>query len=77
MLAKTSLYVLAYFGPQTAARLEVVHDPDEPVVQLVAWVQTDLPPDEGVKRLDRLDWEWWLEQARAVKGKLLVSLEHV
>ncbi len=59
-----------YFGPDAPVRIEVSTDPEEGYQELVAWIQTHLPPEKAVDALDRFDWEWWLNVSLDAKGKL-------
>jgi hypothetical protein len=66
-----------YFGSSTPLALEVFTDPE--VVgdqQLVALIQTDLPPAEALAKLDRFDKDWWLAASHESKGKLCIHLEY-
>ena len=69
--------ILYYFGPLTQVVLEVIDDPEEGFQQLVAWIQTDLEPEDALARLDALDWGWWLDASGDSLGKMSLDLEYV
>ena len=64
-------YLVKHFGPNPQVMLEVVRDPEaeEDSEQLFAYILNSLPADEALKRLDKLDDEWFLGQFDRV-GKL-------
>ena len=64
-----------YF-PGSPLRLELIHDPEiENFSQLVVRVITELPVDDAMDRLDRFDYEWWLEHLCEAENKICVNLE--
>ncbi len=70
--------VQKHFGPGTRIALEVVRDPDaQDAEQLFAYIQTALPVDEALKRLDQLDEEWFLDQVDLVQDDFNLNLEFV
>jgi len=65
-----------YFGPYPQVFLEVVTDPEAPDDQeLVAFIRTNLPPDEVLDRLERFDEDWWLEASHKAQGNLCIHVE--
>jgi hypothetical protein len=65
-----------YFGPQPDVVLEVVTDPEAiDDRELFVFIRTNLPPEEALDRLDRLDQEWWLDAADQADGKLCIHVE--
>ena len=67
-----------YFPEQTRIQLQLLSDrEDGNHVDLFTVIQTDLPEDEALRRLDRFDEEWWLEAAVKGRGRLTVDVEAV
>ncbi len=65
-----------YFGPQTAVTLEVVTDPEAMEDrELFAFIHTNLPSQEALDRLERLDQDWWLEASDRSEGRLCIHVE--
>jgi hypothetical protein len=63
------------FGPSTVF-LEILIDPEvADDRELFAFIRTNLSPDEALKRLDRLDKEWWLDAADRAEGRLCIHVE--
>ncbi|MBI4641910.1 MAG: hypothetical protein HY731_14570 [Candidatus Tectomicrobia bacterium] len=68
--------IVEYFGPSPDMVLEVIADPEtENDRELFAFIRTSLPPDEALGKLDRLDKEWWLDEADRAEGKLCIHVE--
>jgi hypothetical protein len=65
----------AYFGPDAPVRIDLACDPAGEDRSLFARVITDLPVDESLDRLDKFDWEWWLEAGRASQNLLHFDVE--
>lgn len=56
--------------------LEVVTEADaEDDRELFAFVQTDLPHQEALARLEQLDEDWWLDASDRAQGKLCMHVE--
>jgi len=67
--------IAQYFGLSPEVILEVVTDPEaENDRELFALIRTNLPPDEALVRLDRLDKGWWLEASHRSQGNLCIHL---
>jgi hypothetical protein len=67
-----------YFEPYPQVFLEVVTDPEVPEdIKLVAFIQTSIEPEEALKKLNRLDCEWWLQAMDRARGRLCIHLEFV
>jgi len=68
--------IVQYFGPSPEVVLEVVTDPEAmDDRELFAFIRTGLPPDEALNKLDRLDKEWWLDEADRAEGELCIDVE--
>jgi hypothetical protein len=66
------------FGPKPEVVLEVVTDPEaDDDRQLFAFIQTSLPSEQALDKLDRLDDDWWLDAADRSEGKLCLHVEFV
>lgn len=58
--------------------LDLVKDPEaESDEELIVFIRTDLPIHDALKRLDKLDDNWWLEAGSRVQGNLGINLEFV
>jgi len=58
--------------------LEAVKDPEaEDDEELILFIQTVLPIDQALQKLDRLDDMWWLEAGSCTQGNLGMNLEFV
>jgi hypothetical protein len=66
-----------HFGDGTSSLiLEVIQDPDaEGDEELILFIQTKLPVDQALQRLDRLDDMWWLDTGSRTQGNLGINLE--
>jgi hypothetical protein len=63
------------FGTDAQVALEVFTDPEsEDDTQLVALVQTSLPPVEAVATLNQFDRAWWLAASSNSNGKLCIHV---
>ena len=68
----------AVFGEGVMATLRLVDEPDFPCEsELFAVTQTDLPPDEALRRLNALDEEWWLEASPRARSRLNFTVEYL
>ena len=79
LLIEARKHIRTHFGPGTPAALEVLHDPEdehgEP--ELLALIETTLPPEEALMRLDRLDETWWLEALPRSQFILTITLRYI
>lgn len=65
-----------YFGSHNDVVLEVVTEPEaDDDRELFAFVQTDLPHQEALARLEQLDEDWWLDASDRAQGKLCMHVE--
>jgi len=68
-------HVRLIFGPDVELTLQVVHDPEVAgESELTVYICTNLPVDEAMDKLSRLDDEWFLDQLHRTKGKLNLDL---
>ena len=68
--------IVKHFGPRPDAVLEVVADPEAMADrELFVLVRTDLPPDDALCRLERLDMDWWLDAMDRAHASLCIDLE--
>lgn len=66
------------FGSDPPLALEVFSDPDEPGAdQLFLLIQTGLPVDDALQRLDRLYEGWWLDILPGMQHKMAIALEPI
>jgi hypothetical protein len=76
LLLEAYQHIEIYFGSNPRVFLEVVIDPEATNDrQLVAYIRTDLPPDEALSKLQQLDERWWLDAMDRSEGKLCVHIE--
>lgn len=67
-----------YFGPQPDVVLERVIDPEfEEDDQLFAYIRTSLSADDALKRLERLDEDWFLAKIGQLDGAFNFNLQFV
>ena len=65
-----------YFELYPQVFLEVFTDPEAiDDRQLVAFIRTNLTPNEVLNRLDWLDEEWWLDNMDRARGKFCIDVE--
>ena len=70
--------VTAVFGEGVMATLRLLDEPDFPCEsELFGVIQTDLPPEEALRRLNALDEEWWLEASPRARSRLNFTVEYV
>ena len=68
--------IAQHFGPSPEVILEVVTDPEASGDrELVAFIRTNLPPEEALDQLERFDEDWWLEASHNAQGNLCIHLE--
>lgn len=76
LLFKAREVIRNYFGPEVAAALEVVADPEAlGDRQLFVLIRTDLSRKEARALLAELDRGWWLDALPASKGKMEIALD--
>ena len=78
LLIEARKHIRTHFGPDTPAALEVFHDPEgehgEP--ELLALIETTLPPEQALSLLDCLDETWWLEALPRSQFILTITLRY-
>ena len=78
LLIEARQHIRTHFGPDTPAALEVFHDPEgehgEP--ELLALIETTLPPEQALSLLDCLDETWWLEALPRSQFILTITLRY-
>jgi hypothetical protein len=79
ILEKAPEQIQRHFGDAISSLvLEAVKDPEtEDDEELILFIQTALPIDQALQRLDRLDDTWWLETGSRTQGNLGMNLEFV
>ena len=76
-----SLLVEAYpnikkFFPYSLVYLAVATDQEEfGTDKLIAFIATDLDPDDALDTLSIFDKQWWLNSLKRTQGKLCITLE--
>jgi|SRR5579883_874941 hypothetical protein len=76
LLIEAYSYIREYFSPSSVF-LEVVADPEEyGREQLVAFIKTDMEPEEAVEALSTLDKVWWLDALKQAQGNLCITVEY-
>ena len=79
LLLEAREHIRTHFGPDTPAALEVFHDPEDEHgdPELFALIETTLPAEEALMRLDRLDETWWLEALPRSQFILTITLRFI
>ena len=71
-----AFYNIQKFFPYSLIYLMVSTDPEESGTdRLVAFISTDLGPDEALDALSAFDKRWWLNSLKGSQGKLCITLE--
>lgn len=60
-LLESHYYLEKYFGAAAKFGLEVVQDPEAQHDQLFVYINTSLPVNEALIRLDQFDSDWFLD----------------
>ena len=64
------------FGTDVRLTLQVVHDPEvADESELTVYIHTNLPVEEAMDKLSRLDEEWFLDQLHCTHGKLNLDVQ--
>lgn len=64
------------FFPHSLVYLTIATDQEEwGIDRLVAFIATDLDPDEALDALSTFDKKWWLNSLKRAQGKLCITLE--
>jgi hypothetical protein len=64
------------FFPYSLVYLTVATDPEEwGIDRLIAFIATDLGPDDALDALSAFDKKWWLNSLKQAQGKLCITLE--
>jgi hypothetical protein len=74
-LQESYRYLLKQFGATATYALEVVRDPEAQYKQLVVYINTSLPADAALNRLNRLDHEWFLGHVKSIGHLINFNLE--
>lgn len=76
-LLESHNYLVKYFGTSAKFELEVVHDPEAQHEQLIVYINTPLPVDEALIRLDQFDNDWFLDHVNLLSHLINFNLEIV
>jgi hypothetical protein len=74
-LQESYRHLLKQFGATAKYALEVVRDPEAQYKQLVVYINTSLPVDAALNRLDQLDHEWFLGHVKSIGHLINFNLE--
>ncbi len=79
LLIEAREHIRTHFGPDTPAALEVFYDMDDAQCEpeLVALIETTLPAEEALTRLDCFDEAWWLDAVQRGRSILMITLRFV
>ena len=67
-------YKIEKYFPYSLVFLAITTDPEEfGINQLVAFIATDLGPDQASDALSNFDKKWWLSALKRAKGKLCIT----
>ncbi len=76
LLFEAYIQIEQHFRSNPQVFLQVVTDPEAADDrELFIFIGTNLPPDEALDRLDRLDEEWWFDAMDSSKGGLCIDVE--
>ncbi|HED03519.1 MAG TPA: hypothetical protein ENI60_01985 [Candidatus Fraserbacteria bacterium] len=76
LLREAAPQVRLIFGTDVRLTLQVVHDPEVAgESELTIYICTNLPVDEAMDKLSRLDEEWFLDQLHCTHGKLNLDIQ--
>jgi len=68
-------HLLKLFGASARFALEVVQDPEAQYKQLIVYINTSLPVEAALSRMDRLDREWFLDHVKSIGHLINFNLE--
>jgi hypothetical protein len=79
VLLEAAEWLTRYFGAGASHALEVFVDPekDAPRPELFILVQTSLPSDQAIARLDQLGEAWWFAHSPSPPGTIVIDGEFV
>jgi hypothetical protein len=77
LLKESAQEIRKRFGQETALVLRMSVNPDGEDRELFINIQTPLPFAEAFPLLERIDEEWWLDNASKANGKLELILEYI
>jgi len=53
----------------------VVRDPEAQYKQLIVYINTSLPVEAALSRMDRLDYDWFLDHVKSIGHLINFNLE--
>jgi hypothetical protein len=74
LIEESRAKIAEYFGAETPLALEVRFHPDDGSSELFLYVKSALPVSEAMKTLDRLAWDWWLDEMPRAHNRMMISL---
>lgn len=75
LLCEAHQKIKEYFDRNPSVSLEISTDPEaDGEGQLFVYIHTFLSPDEALAKLDKLDWDWWLEAMDRSRGYLCIDV---
>ncbi len=74
-LEESRYYLTKHFGVAAKFTLEVVRDPEAQQQQLMVYINTALPVDQALQRLEKLDDEWFLDHTNHLGHLINFNLE--
>ena len=79
LLVEAREHISTHFGPDTPTALEIFYDLDDEHEEpdLLALIETTLPPEEASAQLDRLDETWWLDALPRSQFILTITLRFI
>jgi hypothetical protein len=66
--------IAEYFGAETPLTLAVRFHPDDGTSELFLYIKSALPVVEAREVLDRLAWDWWLDEMPRAHNRMMLSL---
>jgi hypothetical protein len=74
LIEESRAKVAEYFGAETPLALEVRFHPDDGLSELFLYIKSALPVSEAMEILDRLAWDWWLDEMPRARNRMMISL---
>lgn len=74
LIEESQAKIAEYFGPETLLVLEVRFHPDDGLSELFLYIKSPLPVSEAMGILDRLAWDWWLDEMPRARNRMMINL---
>jgi hypothetical protein len=74
LIEESRAKIAEYFGRGTPLVLEVRFHPGDGLSELFLYIKSALPVSEAMEILDRLAWDWWLDEMPRARNRMMISL---